>query len=348
MSTWAQLIESVGLNAEQVESVQKQVAVVAGAPPDPAWLKALAAVAGWVACLLLAPFFSLFNVYESQTSMGVFGGLLLVLGVVLMRSGKVMFVHHLALAFSLLGSGMLVAAFADFDGDMSFGRLVLVQLVISVIAYPLVPSAAYRFLVSVNTAFLVVCWMVTSERHYYWMPAWLVVLGAVTGLLWDWRARPVALNALAYACAFALAGTVLFDVLIDQFRWWKVDMVSPQWVSLPHAAVFIVVVASFTGGVAAFRKPWMWGACLVAALMGLSGESGMIIALLLLVISFAWDDRLLAVFAYLFLGGFLFFYYYSLEVPLVAKSWIVGGTGLGLLALRAVLTLLDRKATPQP
>jgi len=125
-------------------------------------------------------------------------------------------------------------------------------------------------------------------------------------------------------------------------------MLRPQWVSVPLAVVFIGVVASFTGGVAALRKPWMWGACLVAALMGLSGESGMMIALLLLVISFAWDDRLLAVFAYLFLGGFLFFYYYSLEVPLVAKSWIVGGTGIGLLGLRAVLTLLDRKATPQP
>jgi len=32
----------------------------------------------------------------------------------------------------------------------------------------------------------------------------------------------------------------------------------------------------------------------------------------------------------------------------VAKSWIVGGTGIGLLSLRAVLTLLDRKVTPQP
>jgi hypothetical protein len=348
MSTWAQLIQSAGLTAEQAESVQKQVAVVAGAPPDPAWLKALAAIAGWVACLFLAPFFGLFNVYESQTSLGVFGGLLLVLGVVLMRSGKVMFVHHLALAFSLLGTGMLVGAFTDFDGDMSFGRLVLVQAVIGAIAYPLVPSSAYRFLVTVSTAFLIVCWLVTREAHYYWMPAWLVALAAATGLLWAWRARPVVLNALAYAMAFALAGTVLFDVLIDQFRWWKVVMLRPQWVSLPLAVVFIGVVASFTGGVAALRKPWMWGACLVAALMGLSGESGMMIALLLLVISFAWDDRLLAVFAYLFLGGFLFFYYYSLEVPLVAKSWIVGGTGIGLLALRAVLHLLDKKGAPQP
>lgn len=348
MNTWAQLIQSAGLTAEQAESVQKQVTAVASAPPDPAWLKALAAIAGWVACLFLAPFFGLFNVYESQTSLGVFGGLLLVLGVVLMRSGKVMFVHHLALAFSLLGTGMLVGAFTDFDGDMSFGRLVLVQLVINVIAYPLVPSAAYRFLVSVNTAFLIVCWLVTSETRYSWMPVWLVALAAATGCLWAWRARPVVLNALAYASAFSLAGTVLFDVLIDQFRWWNVLTVRPQWVSVPLAAVFIGVVASFTGGVAALRKPWMWGACLVAGLMGLSGESGMIIALLLLVISFAWDDRLLAVFAYLFLGGFLFFCYYSLEVPLVAKSWIVGGTGLGLLALRTVLHLLEKKGAPQP
>jgi len=224
-----------------------------------------------------------------------------VLGVVLMRSGKVMFVHHLALAFSLLGTGMLVGAFTDFDGDMSFGRLVLVQLVINVIAYPLVPSAAYRFLVSVNTAFLIVCWLVTSETRYSWMPVWPVALAAATGFLWAWRSAPVVLNALADAAAVSLAGTVLFDVLIDQFRRWNVFMLRPQWVSVPLAAVFIAVVASFTGGVTALRKPWMWGACLVAGSMGFSGESGMIIALLLLVISFAWDDRVLAVFAYLFL-----------------------------------------------
>ncbi|MEY4484067.1 MAG: hypothetical protein RL693_1519 [Verrucomicrobiota bacterium] len=346
MNSWTQLIEASGLTSEQADSVKKQVAAVAEKPHDPVWLKVLAAVAGWVACLFLTPFFFLFDLNDSLLALGIFGVLLLALGIVLIRSNKVLFVQHLALAFSLLGTGMMVLAFADWLHGFNSMRLLLVQALVAAIAYPLVPNAAYRFLVSVNTAFLVVCGLLDS--HYAWMSAWLAFLSFATGILWIWRSRPVALNALAYACAFSLAGTVLFDLLVDQFRWWTVATVPAQWAAIPLAAVSIAVIASFTGGVESLRKPWMWGACLPAAAVGGAGETGILIALLLMVISFAWDDRLMAVFSYLFLAGFLFLYYYSLEVPLVAKSWIVGGSGLLLLVLRWVLTRLEKKGSVPP
>lgn len=346
MNSWTQLIETAGLTPEQADTVKKQVAAVAGKPHDPVWLKVLAAVAGWVACLFLTPFLFLFDLDDSPLTLGIFGVLLLALGIVLIRSNKVLFVQHLALAFSLLGTGMLVVAFADWLHGFNSMRLLLVQGLVAAIAYPLVPNAAYRFLISINTAFLMVCGLLDS--HYAWMPAWLALLSFATGFLWSWRSRPVALNALAYACALSLAGTVLFDLLTEEFRWWRDATVHSQWAAIPLAAVFIGAIASFTGGVEALRKPGMWGVCLLAIAVGATGETGILVALLLMVISFAWDDRLLAVFSYLFLAGFLFLYYYSLEVPLFGKAWIVGGTGLLLLLLYWVMIMRDKKGAVPP
>lgn len=342
IKTWTELLDRAALPPDQTETLKTQILATAVRPPDPAWLKALAAIAGWIACLFLAPFFGAFGVFDNEVSLSITGGLLLGGGILMMRQSQVLFVHHLALAFSLLGTGMIVLAAADLEHDFAFGRLLLVQAAIAAIGYVLVPSSAYRFLVTVNTAFLMVCWLV-MRHNYAWMPLWVVSLAMATGLLWGWRARPAVLNALAYACAFSLAGTLIFDLMIGQFRWWEVAILRPEWTSLPVAGVFIALVASFTGGSAAFQKPWMWAACGIAGLIGLGGEAGLMVALLLLVISFAWEDRLLTVLAYVFLGGFLFMYYYSLQVPLVAKSWIVGGSGVLLLVLRGVLHLLEKK-----
>lgn len=342
MNTWSELLQRANLPPAQDAVVRQHIATAAANPDDPVWLKALAAVAGWIASFFLGLFFGLFNVYANEISMGVFGIFQLVLGIVLMRSSKVLFLNHLALALCLLGTGMLVGSVTGWNSDFAFGRLLLVQALVAAVGYVLVPSSAYRFLVCVNTAFLMVCWLVT-RHNYAWMPLWMVTLAIATGVLWAWRARPPMLNALAYATAFSLAGTVLFDLFVGQFRWWDVDMIHPRWTSIPIAVVFLAVIAAFTSGLKAFERPWMWGACVLAALVGISGESGIMIGLLLLVISFAWDDRLLAVFAYLFLGHFLFMYYYSLQVPLSAKSWIVGGTGVLLLLLRYILHLLDKK-----
>ena len=66
-------------------------------------------------------------------------------------------------------------------------------------------------------------------------------------------------------------------------------------------------------------------------------------ALLLGVAGYAWGDKLVSGFAWIFLSGFLFLLYYNLHVPLSWKSAVIGGTGVALLILRWILNEITRR-----
>jgi uncharacterized membrane protein len=67
------------------------------------------------------------------------------------------------------------------------------------------------------------------------------------------------------------------------------------------------------------------------------GSPGLLAAPLVLLVGFSRGNRIVTALGALFLAGFISFYYYNLELSLLAKSFALMGSGVVLLGARAVL-----------
>ena len=68
---------------------------------------------------------------------------------------------------------------------------------------------------------------------------------------------------------------------------------------------------------------------------------GLIAALFTLVLGFHRGNKLLISISFVFLAGFLFFFYYNMEMTLLNKSFILMGSGALLIALSIVANRLN-------
>ena len=82
------------------------------------------------------------------------------------------------------------------------------------------------------------------------------------------------------------------------------------------------------------REPWLIIAIVSTLLLGIFTSPGILVAIGLLTIGYAFCGRMLTALSFLFLPCFLVFFYYALNVDLAHKSWIIGGSGVLLLLVR--------------
>jgi hypothetical protein len=185
--------------------------------------------------------------------------------------------------------------------------------------------------------------MLEFEPHGTGLPALIAAFAAVTAALWGWRLRPQVLNPLAYAFAFTLAAAVLFHGLVTSMSWMALHG-SPLPGAVALALALITLVATLNNGFKSLSSPWIIGLALITLPLAWTGEMGVLTAMLLAAAAFGWGDRLMSVFAWSFLAGFLFLFYYQMHIPLSWKAAVIGGSGLVFLVLRAVLVRVQAPA----
>ncbi len=345
--TWRTALQSIPPAPRSV--IEQQLTALARKPREPAWLKAISAIGGWIAAWTMLPmlvfFIGLVWRTDASAPMITLGALFLAASVAISRSiPDKTFLQQMNLALAVGSFTIINIGFLTQMKVEAWGTFALMQCVISAVTYPLFKDGPYRFLVSLWSIIAVVMWrgLVNHSMGSVNVTLIIVILALATAVLWAWRARPAILNPLAYALALGLAGTVFFHALVLNMAWRQFGGSSVTG-AISIAAALVGMIAFLNRGVDSLASPWLIGVALIAAAMAWFGEMGVLTAMLLTIAAFAWGDKLLSAFAWIFLAGFMFFFYYQMAVPLSMKAAIIGGSGAAFLALRFALLQFNQR-----
>lgn len=353
--SWREALAAMPGDTESRQALERQIHDLASRTREPVWLKVVSTLGAWLAAWTFIPmlWWVLVLITQSESAVVHVAAGAVVLGTcawVSLKAGESTFKQQMNLALALGAVGLINGAVATMQhAEGGIANVCLAQVVVALVTYPVFRSATYRFLISVFTALMITLWLVIRTGNIGGlMPVWIACVALAAALLWAWRARPAVLNPLAHACAFSLGGLVIFHAFVTQFRSHGVPNVSVAPAAWVLAAGVVFMICALNRGVASLGSPWVIGVAVIAVALAWFGEAGILTAVLLAVAGYAWGDKLLHVFAWLFLAGFLFFFYYSLRLPLSWKSFIIGGTGIALLLLRWLLAEMSRRDSAKP
>ncbi|WP_457653281.1 DUF4401 domain-containing protein [Rhodocaloribacter sp.] len=307
---------------------------------DPWHLRVLVGGAAWFAAVLFLVFLLSFSAFRSDEGMLTLGLVLLGAALGLHRRARGLFPEQLAFALSLAGQ------FAFFGGlgqllDWSPGFWLLMIALEAALLF-LYPDALHRFvstLIGVGAA--------TTFFHAVEVPdlvhALVFGLAVGSGLLREREARLARsrfaglARAVAYGSAAGLLGVLVLSVTPDV----EVFAVAAWWPStLGLAAAFGGLVHRILTTDAPETPPLartLLFAGLLAVALLTRDAPGILAALFVLTLGFHRGDRLLMAFALVFLAVFLGFFYYNMNLTLLAKSFLLIGSGVVLLGVRVAL-----------
>ncbi len=300
-------------------------------PGDPVYIRILAAGGAWAAAICFISFLVISDLL-SDSDVSQFGwGFGFLLGSILLRRGlNSIFWTQLALAFTSAGH-MILIWWCGITYE-SIGAVALTRAAITLVMYGIYPDPIYRFLASTTTLALTTFWMFEAKYHHNLLHVLIGLEAVVMGLVLAGRKGVALFSPLAYACATALLGSILLYTGVEDFQ-------GPLWpmrIIITIGLIGLYIWAA--GGQSRLSDEWMLAAIGATILLGIFSNPGILAAVGLLVLGHALGDRICLVFGAVFLPVFIVIYYYSLNVDLAYKSWVLGGSGLVLLALRWFLS----------
>ena len=314
------------------------------ASDDPVYLRVLSGIGAWAAAVFLLAFLGISRILENGTGATVCGSLFLAAAIALSRASRGNFLSQLSLALAFAGNVLVLVGVAEGFRMRGIAPVLVTHAVVCAVVYPLYANGIYRFLAPTALAALATAWIV-EEKHFAFMHALVAAEMLLVGLLFLRKKRPPLLTPLAYSAAAALPATLLF-MNLTQVNVWGAKSAEPIWPSSALlGAGMIYLYLHLAGGPRRLREPWLILAIASTALLGLFTTPGILVAVGLLVLGYAYGDSILTAMSCLFLPCFLVFFYYALDIDLAHKSWVVAGSGLLLLVARWVAGLCRPEET---
>ena len=315
----------------------------------------LAGIGAWFATGFFLVFAGMGGLFDEETAP-------LIMGLVLLGGGTVagrfdlqgVFARQVILAASLTGNALALVGLAIMSGSEFGGTLTVGQLVLCAVFYPLNRSYAYRLLAPIGVGLFAVIWIFESGQqgtsqhgvvfeHAARLYGVVAAEALLFGYLWLGKARSSVLQPLAYAAA-AMHPATLLSIQVAQIEDWSGLIEVRLWpASLILGAGLLWAITSIAGRGVVQRSPDLWLAVAGTVLLSVIAAPGILVAVGLLAVGRALGDRILLVLGYVFFPAFLFTYYFSLEIDLASKSWILAGSGLVLLVLHQVLRRMGAK-----
>lgn len=309
---------------------------------SPWYVRLMVGFGAWWAALFFMGFFSLLT--HSKAAALISGVLLLAGAVLLRRMEKGDFLNQLALAASLSGQ-LLVVFGADVKTATSAALLVLAMQGVLIAFYA---DQTHRLL-STLAAVAAIEVLLFDWKWTYGSALLAGLLGIVSIRLWLKEAAFVGagmerlIRPIAYGLVIAMFGLLLpsiFPPFLDAHNPLTLHM-KYLWLStalLGAGLLYLVHVLLTERGLPAFGAFALASyAAVVLLLVPAQRAPGLIGALIVLLLGFRRDNRLLLGMALLFLAVFLSAYYYNLSISLLLKSGALVGSGAVLLGLRWVL-----------
>lgn len=315
------------------------------------WL--FAGVGAWFSAGFLQIFLVIFGTYGSPVSCFIVGCLLITGALILNNHSPNVFVKQLSLAALLAGNGHVLGCAGLLEGDTDrrftdiLAFMTLIQVLVAAIVAWRWQGAVGVFLTTLWAPAMAVFWLVLAKQG----PQLHALIGLLTAgavLLYAWPRRPRAWDPVALALLVALPLIILFLEFFHgmDFSFFREFYIAP-WPASPVVGVGLLgALALHAGGTRALSRPWFWLAATAIAALAAFTTPGVLVAMLLLFIGRAACLRPVEVLGWLFLAGFLFLFYYAMNVSLAHKSWVITGSGVLLLLLRPLAGLCTSPLQP--
>lgn len=334
VSRQVDILRSTGeLSPAELEAIGIRLQEYAEEAAEPAFMRVLLGLGGWFAAIF--PVLSIQFVLQGNGLLP-YGLALLAVAVCLSREAKGAFFSQLLLALAFAGNIEVLAAVSTGAWGNALGVMPVLQFVLCLILYPLLPYAAFRFAAPASVAVLAVVW-IAERNDVFWLFHPLVAAELILFLALGLRMRRIpACFPLEKAAALLLPMTLLIIHLVRIFSGTP-PSAAPLWPSaLLLCGGLTILLLHPAAGFPVLSRPFIFGLSAVFLLLGLFTSPGVLAALLLLILGRAREERYLTVLGGLFLPVFLAFYFHALNIDLAHKAWVMAGSGLLLLGARGL------------
>lgn len=318
--------------------------------PSELWyMRALTIIGAWISAVFLLSFIlGLAAVTDEPLVLATLGAGLVTTALVLHRRVSSLYLSQIVFVLSLVGVVCLVGGIGAETDSPEIACVVAIA--VEGLVFWFYQDTTRRFLATVAVvaalALLLVVLEVPDALHgvvALLVPGvvglWLVESRVATAGFGD-RARPA-----AYGLTVGLLGLLVLSVLgeVTEVRaWWIATLMLLAGLVVLEVRVLERLGAARTEPAALVLLGGTVGlALLTAPAPGVTG------ALLVLALGFHRGNRILMGLAVVALAGFLYFYYYDMDLTLLQKSGVLAASGLLLLGLRLVLVRIWADDAPR-
>ncbi|MCP4610512.1 MAG: DUF4401 domain-containing protein [Planctomycetes bacterium] len=324
------------VSPEDVDRIAASIGKQKQESKDPVYIRILYGIGAWFAAMFLIFFIGITKMFESGAGTFIWGIAFIAAAIVIERVSKAPFLSQLSLALVFAGNTLVLAGATIMMNAPNISVLLLVHAIVCPVVYLLYPNGIYRLIAPMAIVVLATLWII-EEEVFIFMHALIAAEMLLAGMLLLTKKLPPLLKPLVYSAAAMLPATLLF-MNLTQIHIWRDKFNEPLWPSsILLAAGLIYLYFHLAGGLKRLRQPWLICAIASTVLLGIFSTPGILVAIGLLILGYAFGDRILMVLSYLFLPCFLVAFYYALNVDLAHKSWIIAGSGAVLLVVRWIV-----------
>ncbi len=308
-------------------------------PKDPLYIRILSGIGAWVAAVFLILFLGISGIIQGGIGAVICGTLFLIGGIGIAKATKGTFVSQLSLALVFSGNLLVLIGAGEVFRFRNLLLFVIAHAIVCIIVFPFFSNGIYRFVAPTALAALMTAWII--EQKLFVLIHFLIAAETFfAGTLLLLKKRRAWVEPLLYSAALMLPTTLLLmnlthATLGELADVWGRGFKEPLWPSsLFLTTGLIYLYFQLAGGKKLFHSSLLILAVLSTILLGIVTTPGILVAVGLLIAGYAFDDRILTAFSYLFLVCFLVVFYYTLNIDLASKSWVIGGSGVMLLVIR--------------
>lgn len=306
---------------------------------EPLYIRILIGLGAWLAAVFFICAIEMV-LWDKEILNLIIGIVLLAAGITVAKKVRFMFIQQLCLASVFAGNSLAVIALTRMNTVETGMMPVIFQLFICAAVYPLFNNSVYRFIAPGAVAVLAIIWFY-DENVLYCIHILIAVEMLLAGILFLRKKNIISLMPLAYSAAFMLPVTILIMNLMNINLYTAKMSVELLPSSLTMGCGLLYLLFYVTTDKKYFRNPLIVLAIVSTVLLAAFTTPGILIAIGLLVLGYARHDKILTTAAFLFMPCFLVLFYYSLDVDLAYKSFIVGGSGVFLLIVRWIAAKLQ-------
>ena len=321
------------ISREDAERIAASLATSEQASKDPIYIRILNGIGAWFAAMFLIFFIGITKMFESGAGTIIWGIIFLVAAIIIARVSKAPFLRQISLALAFAGNTLVLVGAAVEMNTPHVSALLLVHAVVCPVVYYLYSNSIYRLLAPMALVVFATAWII-EEEVFVLMHVLIAAETLLAGILLLRKKLPPLLTPLVYSAAAMLPATLLF-MNLTQIHIWRDKFSTPLWPSsILLAAGLIYLYFRLAGDLKRLREPGLICAIVSTVLLGIFSTPGILVAIGLLILGYAFGDRILMALSYLFLPCFLVVFYYALNIDLAYKSWVIASSGTLLLVVR--------------
>ncbi len=333
------------VNSEDVKRLTHDLDESEASLKDPLYIRVLFGTGAWFSTFFLLIFLAVARVFSDSETAIISGVIFLAAAIYLSKRSQSTFLTQLSLSLAMCGNVSVLIGASELLRTLEFSAVFVAHFIVCVAVYPFYANSIYRFLSPLALSGIAAAWII-AEEAFSFIHLLVAVEVFLAGLLLLHKKPCLFLAPLRYASAVMLPATILF-MNLTQVDLWRNNFNEPLWPSSLLLTGSLLFLYWYLTDVSKRRAPWFILTVVSTLLLGVLTTPGVLVAIGLLIIGYAFGDKILTALSYVFIPCFLVLFYYALNIDLAHKSWVIAGSGIVLLVVRWIAGLCLRREVSQ-